>query len=87
MELYVRDGCQYCHRVLEAAEELHISLELHNIADPAIADGLLARGGKVQVPYLVDSKNGTEMYESEDIVAYLKGQVSATKINGGNSAA
>lgn len=32
---------------------------------------LLARTGKVQVPYLIDPNTGTEMYESADIIDYL----------------
>lgn len=32
---------------------------------------LLARAGRVQVPYLVDPNTGTEMFESEAILAYL----------------
>lgn len=33
---------------------------------------LRARGGKVMVPYLIDPNTGTEMYESEAIVSYLR---------------
>lgn len=33
---------------------------------------LEARTGHVQVPYLIDPNTGTEMYESADIIAYLK---------------
>lgn len=32
---------------------------------------LLARAGKVQVPYLVDPNTGVEMFESSDILTYL----------------
>ena len=28
-------------------------------------------GGKLQVPYLIDTGNGHEMYESDDIISYL----------------
>lgn len=34
-------------------------------------EALLARTGKVQVPYLIDPNTGTEMFESQDILAYL----------------
>ncbi len=34
-------------------------------------EALLARAGKVQVPYLIDPNTGTEMFESADILAYL----------------
>jgi glutaredoxin len=72
MELYVEDGCGYCTKVLSAAEELGMTFTLHNIGDRTIADELVARGGKLQVPYLVDTENGLEMYESEDIIEYLR---------------
>ena len=32
---------------------------------------LLARAGKVQVPYLIDPNTGTELFESADILDYL----------------
>ncbi len=32
---------------------------------------LVERGGQMMVPYLIDPNTGTEMYESEEIIAYL----------------
>lgn len=72
LTLYVKTGCPFCHKVLAVGEELGISFEQKNIADDAVAAELIARGGKRQVPYLVDSERGVEMYESGDIVAYLQ---------------
>lgn len=72
LTLYVKTGCPFCHRVLAAGEELGITFEEKNIADDAVAAELIARGGKRQVPYLVDSERGVEMYESDDIIEYLK---------------
>lgn len=69
--LYMRPGCPYCARVFKAAEELAISFDQRNINDPAIDAELLARGGKRQVPYLVDEERGIEMYESDDIIKHL----------------
>ena len=70
--LYVKTGCPWCQKVLDFASEKGIEFELRNIKDVGVVDELIARGGKRQVPYLVDQKNGTEMYESADIVEYLK---------------
>ena len=70
--LYVKTGCPYCIKVTEFAEKKGIEFELRNIADPAIAEELIERGGKRQVPYLVDVENAVEMYESDDIVEYLR---------------
>lgn len=71
--LYYRPTCAYCQDVLGAAEKIGLELKLLNInSNPAIADELVARGGKRQVPYLVDENNGIEMYESTDIIEHLK---------------
>ena len=72
LTLYVKTGCPFCHKVLDASGDLGITFEEKNIADDAVASELIARGGKRQVPYLVDSERGVEMYESDDIVAYLQ---------------
>jgi glutaredoxin len=72
LTLYVKTGCPYCHKVLDTGEELGISFEEKNIADDTVASELVARGGKRQVPYLVDSEHGVEMYESGDIDTYLR---------------
>jgi glutathione S-transferase len=74
MELYIQTWCGYCRKVIEAAKELGVPLVLHDIADSALAAELEARGGKQQVPYLVDTTTGIEMYESDDIIEYLKDQ-------------
>lgn len=71
LTLYIKTGCPFCHRVLETGEKLDISFEEKNIADDAIAAELIARGGKRQVPYLVDNDHEVEMYESDDINEYL----------------
>ncbi|MCX6790346.1 MAG: glutathione S-transferase N-terminal domain-containing protein [Candidatus Kaiserbacteria bacterium] len=71
LTLYIKTGCPYCHLVLETGEKLGISFEERNIATDAIAAELIVRGGKRQVPYLVDSEHEVEMYESDDINEYL----------------
>jgi glutathione S-transferase len=58
--------------VNDVISELGIEVEERDIADPETAADLVARGGKKQVPYLVDDARGVEMYESEDIIAYLR---------------
>ena len=72
--LYVKTGCPWCKKVLDAGEELGIKFEEKNIADDAVAAELIARGGKRQVPYLVDIERNIKMYESADIDAYLCAQ-------------
>jgi len=74
LTLYVKTGCPFCRKVLDTGEDLGIVFEEKNIADDAVAAELALRGGKRQVPYLVDSKREVEMYESDDINTYLREQ-------------
>ncbi len=72
LTLYVKTGCPYCAMVLHSLEELGLEFEEKNVVDPAISEELIARGGKRQMPYLVDTEAGVEMYESADIVKHLE---------------
>ncbi|KND47461.1 MAG: hypothetical protein AB199_03460 [Parcubacteria bacterium C7867-004] len=69
--LYIKVGCGYCAKVLQAGQELGLVFDLKTVANPAVAEELIARGGKRQMPYLVDVDAGVEMYESDAIVEYL----------------
>ena len=71
LTLYMRPACSYCERVLREANALGIGFNLKNIANPTHANDLIVRGGKQQVPYLVDADRAVELYESEDIARYL----------------
>lgn len=72
LTLYVKTGCPYCAKVLETGRELGVTFDEKNIADDKVAEELIARGGKRQVPYLVDTERNVEMYESADIAEYLR---------------
>ena len=37
-----------------------------------LREELIAKGGKKQVPYLIDAERGVSMYESGDIIAHLE---------------
>lgn len=66
------ETCPYCKKVLSFAEEKGIKLNKIDIADKANEDALIQFGGKRQVPFLVDKDRNIQMYESSDIVEYLK---------------
>lgn len=72
--LYYRPTCPFSKKVLAAAKEIGVGLEVRDIGHGIHCGELKRRGGKQQVPYLVDQAHGVEMYESEDIIAYLKGK-------------
>ena len=67
------EGSPYCRKVRETLCELDLVHLVRNVpkGSPRRAE-LRERGGKVQVPYLVDPNTQREMYESDDIVAYLE---------------
>jgi glutathione S-transferase len=75
LELFNMEGSPYCRKVREALSELDLEHLVRNVpkGSPARAD-LAQRGGKVQVPYLVDPNTAVAMYESDDIVAYLEAE-------------
>ena len=64
------------------ADNLGITLTTHDIdeSDTALQE-LLEKGGKKQVPFLVDSEKNVSMYESNDIIDYLRDNYSKTETN------
>ena len=72
LTLYYKPGCPYCRRVLATISRLELDPDLKDINEAVYAEELDARGGKLQVPYLIDSDTDTEMYESDVIIAYLE---------------
>jgi len=70
--LYVRTGCPYCAAVKKVVDELELAVEEKNIEDPAVLAELMEKGGKRQEPYLIDTERGVSMYESDDIIQYLR---------------
>src|SRR5438094_860685 len=75
LELYDFEACPYCRKVREVLSELDLDYLVRNLpkGSPKRAE-LTRRGGKMQVPYLIDPNTRREMYESDDIIAYLEGQ-------------
>jgi glutaredoxin len=73
LTLYIKTGCPWCKRVLDFAQKHGIAFaHIKEKYEAGVLDDLLARGGKSQFPYLVDETAGVEMYESADIIDYLK---------------
>jgi len=76
LSLYYFEACPYCVRVLDAIEEMDLSLELRHILNEEVyARELIVEGGIDQVPCLrITHPDGRAewMYESLDIVNYLK---------------
>jgi len=73
LELWSFEASPYCRMVREALCDLELPYILHNVAknSPSRA-AFVARSGRMMVPHLVDSNTDTAMFESADIVRYLK---------------
>jgi len=61
------------------ADNLAVTLDLKDIeGDEALTEELIATGGKRQVPYLVYTEKDVAMYESNDIIDYIRDQYAGT---------
>lgn len=55
------------------AENLQVELELKDVSEDEQALAMLIeKGGKQQVPFLIDSEREISMYESSDIIDYMR---------------
>jgi glutaredoxin len=70
LELYYLPTCPYCLKVLGFIEKNGIAIELKCTSEPENQEKLLQVGKKNQVPCLFI--DGSPLYESDDIIAYLK---------------
>ncbi|GEM81402.1 glutaredoxin [Vibrio superstes NBRC 103154] len=75
LTLYQFDACPFCVKVRREMKRQSVNVALKDAKGDEVArEELLAGGGRVKVPCLKITQQGTEtwMYESKDIVAYLQ---------------
>ena len=72
LELFVLETCPYCKKVIDFLDKENMKYRKIDITNKESEDSLIQIGGKRQVPFLVDSERNIQMYESDDIVEYLK---------------
>jgi glutaredoxin 3 len=73
--LYMRPTCPYCRKVMTFMDKQDISIPMRDVSrDPAAHEELVRTGGMAQVPCLFI--DGKPMYESDDIIAYLRKEYS-----------
>ncbi|HEY0964762.1 MAG TPA: glutathione S-transferase N-terminal domain-containing protein [Candidatus Paceibacterota bacterium] len=83
--LYYKPTCSFSERVIQMAKNLNVSLDLRDISESeeALAE-LLEKGGAEKTPFFVDTETGVSMYESSDIIDYMREhgkQVSPIAVN------
>ena len=72
IDLYILETCPYCKKVMKFLDENNFKYNKVDISDKASEDALIQMGGKRQVPFIVDNDRNIQMYESDDIIEYLK---------------
>ena len=73
LELYSMESSPFCRLVRECLSELEIPYHLHNVGRGSPSrEAFIQRSGRMMVPWLVDPNSGVEMFESAEIVSYLK---------------
>lgn len=73
LELWSFEASPFCRLVREALTELELPYLLHNVAKESPNRSVFVRrSGRMMVPYLADPNTGKEMFESDEIVAFLR---------------
>ncbi len=78
IQLYLSANCPFCQKVLRATREMGLEegkdfTTVNAASGTPGAETVKKVGGDYMVPFLIDGDHS--MYESEDIIAYLKKNV------------
>lgn len=72
LDLYILESCPYCQKVMFFLNKNNIEYNKIDIKNKPSEEALIQLGGKRQVPFLVDTDRNIQMYESDDIIEYIK---------------
>ena len=72
LELFILETCPYCKKVMAYLDENKMEYRKVDIANKENEESLIRIGGKRQVPFLIDKDRNIQMYESNDIIEYVK---------------
>ncbi len=72
LELFILENCPYCKKVMSYMDEHNIPYKKIDTMNKESEESLIRIGGKRQVPFLVDNDRNIQMYESSDILEYVK---------------
>ena len=72
LELFVLETCPYCIKVMDFLNKEDMKYKKIDISNKESEESLIQIGGKRQVPFLIDTERNIQMYESKDIIEYLK---------------
>ena len=72
LDLFILETCPYCVKVMNFLDKEHMKYNKIDISNKESEESLIQIGGKRQVPFLIDKARNIQMYESDDIIEYLK---------------
>ena len=72
LDLFILETCPYCKKVMKFLEESNIKYHKFDIINKDNVLRLLSIGGKEQVPFLYNEDTNEKIYESDDIIEYIK---------------
>ena len=72
LDSFILESCPYCRKVTDFLDDAGVKYNKIDITDKASEEALIQMGGKRQVPFLVDKDRNIQMYESNDIIEYIK---------------
>lgn len=74
IELYQKEECPFSRSVRMRLSRLGLDFIAHSVPDGSDLKHkqLVDAGGKDQIPFLIDHKTGTKLYESGAILSYLE---------------
>ncbi len=71
-DLFILNSCPFCKKVMKFMDENNIKYHKFDTANSDNALRLLSLGGKDQVPFIYNNETNEKLYESDDIIDYLK---------------
>ena len=71
-DLFILETCPHCKNVMDFLEENNIKYHKFDIINKDNVLRLLSIGGKEQVPFLYNEDTNDKIYESDDIIEYIK---------------
>lgn len=71
-DLFILETCPYCIKVMEFLKENNVKYHKFDIINKDNILRLLSIGGKEQVPFLYNEETNDKIYESDEIIKYVK---------------
>lgn len=75
LELFILENCPYCKKVMKYMDEKKVNYSKIDTKNHENAMKLMTLGGKDQVPFLFNSETDDRIYESDDIIEYIRKRV------------